>query len=144
MDLKSAVELLLTFVIGGSTVYIAVQQLRLERKRENRDLRDRRMVVYRVTRNLLNAITSLGEVRPTDDLAPLSRAIDDGEVELLLAGDDCEYIKEIRKRAHDLWILSAMARQAPTEAMALKRMEGVQWMCEQLPELEKRFAKYSR
>jgi hypothetical protein len=149
-DFKPYVDLfaaLLTPTIGITTAWIAIQQYRLAKERMRRELYDRRLAVYRGVIEVLSAGLIWGCVRG-EELAMWAKAT--AEKGFLFDARLCQYLEEIRKRAVEAWALNLQLNGGQLPAgdrraeIAGKHGDALQWLSEQLPEMQNRFAKYLR
>lgn len=150
MDFKPYVELLaalLTPTIGVTTAWIAIQQYRLAKERMRRDLYDRRIAVYRGVVEVLSAIMTFGRVRG-EELATWARVT--AEKSFLFDEGLCDYLESIRKQAVAMWAVGIQLHEGNLPVgekraeLAGKQGDLLLWLSEQLPEVQKRFAKYLR
>jgi hypothetical protein len=143
MDYKAWIELLLTAVIGATAIYVALKQYRLERKRDRRELWDRRKTVYDAVDEFLNALSQLGHPR-TEDLNALARATKPTTLRVLFEPDIREYLDEVNAKAFEISVLWSATRQGGGKPESEeRRLKLVEWMAQQRSSgLEKRFARY--
>lgn len=143
---KPLLDLILTLVIGGATIVIAVKQYRLEKIHERRELWDRRMAVYDAIYKFLSAVSRSGGPVGEVDAAAFDDATGEWRLELLFPAGTRTYVGEIRKKAHELWTTRALETSLPRGdaqvAQMAKRLAIVQWMEQERVGLKERFTAF--
>jgi hypothetical protein len=126
---------LLTPLIAIITIYIALQQYKINREQFKLALRDRRMKVFEATIELIVAVLRTAKVEQTDLTKFL---VGTSERDLLFGSDITDYLKTVYDKAVDLYALA----DAAGEEQKAQWKAAVMWFSGQSEEARKKFAKY--
>lgn len=141
MELKSWIEVILSVVIGGATLTIALQQYWLARRREDRDLWDRQIAICETVYRFLDVTSSTARLDPTA-LKELNEATEPLRLQILFDESIRISLSKIRTRAHELRTTLAMEEVMPPDAgqqqFTFKRVEIIEWMEHQRAEFKEK------
>ena len=143
-DWIDLLQALLTPVIGGFGIYIAIQQHSINKKRFKFELYDKRYDVYQKIAAFIAEILTSGRVEPGADINFLR---DTKTVGFLFNSEAKEYTEEIYKKVVDLDTLQKTEKSSDSDRLGKnldKQTEIKMWFKDELAGLENRFAKYLR